>query len=446
LPYHKNESLDELEDLFREFFKNVNRNDGWSGTLGPDYNVLTRACIRAIKNGRRPNLQLLVKKDMPQWVWDECKDSLASSCGQPAFYNYELYRNTLTKIMPQVPKEDLDRMAFGGCTETMFEGLSAVGSDDAGINSALIFSGYMRRELENCSDYEEFYRGFTEEFRKVFLSVTDRLNEYRKTRALYRPLMVRTLLVDDCIDNETEFNAGGARYVYSEINIAGLINVIDSLNVIKTLVYEKSLFSPAEFIALMDARDPQFLHAAKSCPSYGNDNEKADLIGTRLIDDVSKIFALGECYPRGKFYPVLNQFSTFADAGKEIPATPDGREAGAPLCDSMSAIHNNDNKGPTALLNSVSRLELSKIIGTPITNIRLSKNQLYAALPYLVNSYFENGGMQLQVSCLSREDILDAMAHPEKHGSLVVRIGGYSEYFTRLSPELQKTVLERTEH
>jgi formate C-acetyltransferase len=54
--------------------------------------------------------------------------------------------------------------------------------------------------------------------------------------------------------------------------------------------------------------------------------------------------------------------------------------------------------------------------------------------------------MQLQVSCLSREDILDAMAHPEKHGSLVVRIGGYSEYFTRLSPKLQKTVLERTEH
>jgi formate C-acetyltransferase len=54
--------------------------------------------------------------------------------------------------------------------------------------------------------------------------------------------------------------------------------------------------------------------------------------------------------------------------------------------------------------------------------------------------------MQLQVSCLSREDILDAMAHPEKHASLAVRIGGYSEYFNRLSPELKQTVLERTEH
>jgi formate C-acetyltransferase len=54
--------------------------------------------------------------------------------------------------------------------------------------------------------------------------------------------------------------------------------------------------------------------------------------------------------------------------------------------------------------------------------------------------------MQLQVSCLSREEILDAIAHPEEHRSLVVRVGGYSEYFNRLSPELQQTVLERTEY
>ena len=54
--------------------------------------------------------------------------------------------------------------------------------------------------------------------------------------------------------------------------------------------------------------------------------------------------------------------------------------------------------------------------------------------------------MQLQVSCLSRDEIVDAIAHPEKHENLVVRIGGYSEYFNRLSPELKQSVLERTEY
>ena len=86
------------------------------------------------------------------------------------------------------------------------------------------------------------------------------------------------------------------------------------------------------------------------------------------------------------------------------------------------------------------------MIGTPIVNIRISKKHLTLALKPLVLSFFENGGMQLQVSCLSREEILDAIAHPEEHRSLVVRVGGYSEYFNRLSPELQQTVLERTEY
>ena len=54
--------------------------------------------------------------------------------------------------------------------------------------------------------------------------------------------------------------------------------------------------------------------------------------------------------------------------------------------------------------------------------------------------------MQLQVSCLSREDMLDALDHPERHESLIVRIGGYSEYFNRLSDSLKRTVIARTEH
>ena len=446
LPYYKNESVDEMEALLREFFKSVDINDGWSGTLGPDYNEITRAAIRAIKNGRRPNLQLLVTKDMPAWVWDECADSLASSCGQPAFYNCELYKENLRRLMPDLPEEDLARIAFGGCTETMFEGLSNVGSDDAGINTALIFSDYMRRELENAETYEDFYRGLVADIRRVFVEVADLVNENRRTRALYRPALPRTLLVDDCIENETEFNAGGARYVYSLINIAGAVNVIDSLNVIRELVYEKKLYTKKEFIELIDARDPDFLLAAKKCISYGNDNDKADAVGTRLVSDIRDAFDQRECFPRGRFYPVANQFTTYADAGKKIPATPDGRDAGEPLCDSLGAIHNNDRKGATALLNSVAKLDVEKIIGTPTTNIRLSKKQLYTSLSSLVTTFFEHGGMQLQVSCLSREEILDAMEHPENYSSLVVRIGGFSEYFTRLSPELQQTVLERTEH
>lgn len=443
LPYYAGE---DLVELLREFFRHADDNDGWSGPLGPEYNDITLMCIKAIHNGRRPSLQLLVKPDMPEAVWAESVSALATSCGQPAFYNYALYRSTLHELMPMIPEADLDRLAFGGCTETMLEGISAVGSDDAGINTALVFDDWMRRGLAQCNCFEAFFEGLKEQLRLTIAQVLDILNEHRRTRALYRPSIVRTLFVDDCIDKQLDFHNNGARWVWSVINIAGLINVIDSLSVIKTLIYDDKRYTPAEFIEKLDARDPAFLLLAKSCPCYGTDDDKVDLLGAELADAIADAFDQRQCFPSGRFFPVANQFTTYADAGLHIRATPDGRCCGGPLCDSMGAIHGNDVLGPTALLNSVSKLPLNRIIGSPVTNIRLKKEHLSPLLKPLVLSFFQRGGMQLQVSCLSRDEILDAIAHPEDHRNLVVRIGGYSEYFIRLSPELQQTVLERTEH
>ena len=79
-------------------------------------------------------------------------------------------------------------------------------------------------------------------------------------------------------------------------------------------------------------------------------------------------------------------------------------------------------------------------------NIRIKKEHLPTLLKPLVQTFFEKGGMQLQVSCLSREEMLDAIEHPEKHENLIVRVGGFSEYFNRLSPGLKQTVLARTEY
>ena len=97
------------------------------------------------------------------------------------------------------------------------------------------------------------------------------------------------------------------------------------------------------------------------------------------------------------------------------------------------------------MLCSASRIRPELIIGSPITNMRISREHCDMLAP-LVISFFEKGGMQLQVSSLSREDMLDAMEHPERHQNLIVRIGGFSEYFVRLSRELQETVLKRTEY
>lgn len=443
LPYFHGE---DIVELLREMYTHVDVNDGWSGPLGPHYNEITRQCIRAVRNCRRPSLQLLVKPDMPEEIWQEVYASLATSCGQPALYNYERYMARLRHLMPEIPDEDWERLCFGGCTETMLEGISAVGSDDAGINTALIFDRYLRAHLAEHGDFESFFDGLSVQIRAEVAEVLDQLNEYRRTRALHRPQPIHTLFVDDCIDKQRDFNDDGPRYVWSVVNVAGLINVIDSLSVLKTLVFDQKKYTAAEFIEKMDTRDPLFLAEARACPVYGVDDDRADLLGVRIANVVYDSFDQRDCYPRGKYYPVSNQFTTYADAGQHVGATPDGRACGAPLCDSMGAIHANDTKGPTALLNSVSKLPLDHVIGTPIMNLRMKKEHLPLMLKPLVLGFFERGGMQLQISCISREEILDAMEHPENHRNLVVRIGGFSEYFNRLSPALKQTVLERTEY
>ncbi len=432
--------------LLHELFEHIDRNDGWSGPLGPDYNEITLQCIRACHSIRRPSLQLRVKPDMPDEVWQEVYASLATSCGQPALYNEPAYQAALRREFPEIPDEDLERLAFGGCTETMLEGVSNVGSDDLGLNAALIYDTFTRERLGEYDSFAAYFDDLCAEMNRQTAEALDILTEFRKTRAKYRPQPIRTLFVDDCIDKQLDFTAGGARYYWSVSNVAGLINVIDSLCVVRRLVFEEKQYTAEAFLKALDRRDPEFLAKARSCPCFGVDDDEADLLGAELAGRIYDGFNQRECWPSGKYLTVSNQFTTYEYAGRCVHATPDGRGDGEPLCDSLGSVHGKDVQGPTALLNSVAKLPLNRVVGTPVMNLRMQKKHLSTMLRPLVTSFFEKGGMQLQVSCLSREEMLDAIAHPEKHENLIVRIGGFSEYFNRLTPVLQQTVLKRTEY
>ena len=226
----------------------------------------------------------------------------------------------------------------------------------------------------------------------------------------------------------------------------GLINTIDSLLAIRTLIYEEKRYTAEQFLSLLDAQDPLFLQETRRCPHYGVDDDRADTLAADFAGAVFDAICAISCWPRGKYFPVSNQFVTYEGAGAQICATPDGRAAHTPLCDSLGAVHGKDTAGPTALLNSVSKLPLYQVLGTPVLNLRIRKENVEKLLKPLVTSFFARGGMQLQITCASREEMLDALEHPEKHENLIVRIGGYSEYFNRLTPTLKQTVLARTEY
>ena len=435
---------EDITDLLREFFTNVDINNGWSSALGPDYNDLTVQVLRASRGMRRPSVELRVTKDMPDELWEEAVKAIKAGGGSPSLYNEELYQQALKEKFPYIPESDLLKFNGGGCTETMLAGISRVGSLDAGINTVQVLRETLTSSLCSSETYNDFYEKLFENL-KTAVENTHKILSYvyeQRTKEVAQPM--RTLLVDDCIENETDFHAGGARYNWSIVNFAGTINVIDSLLAIKELIYDKKKYTQKEFLSLLDNEDEEFFTELKKCRHYGVDDEIADSLAAEfserlfgLLDNYKPYF--GDCY-----LPASIQFTTYLDAGKGIGPTPDGRKNNAPLCDSLAAIHSNDNKGPTALLNSVSKLSLSKALGTPVLNLSLSPEHITASLKPLITSFFEKGGMQAQITCVSKEDMLDALKNPDKHKNLIVRVGGYSEYFNNLSDELKQTVIERT--
>ena len=453
-------SHEEAVGLIREFWENADANNGWSAGMGgtdpqgdPFYSDLTVACLEAARHMRRPNLQLHVRRDMPQRVWDAALDTLATGCGLPALYHETAFRSALQEAGLGVRTADLAWRNGGGCTETMIHGRSNVGSLDAGLNLPLVLSQTLGHALTNAPTFEAMLAAYKTDVAAAIRQMVAQVNENQRTKARWRPQPMRSLLVDDCIANGREFNAGGARYNWSVVNVAGLANVVDSMAAIRQVVFRDGALSGAELAALLEENLSQEAWRQRLCqaPRYGNDDPDADALATELAAFVFEELMGYAAWRGGKFLPSCLMFVTYARAGAPVPATPDGRRAGEPIADSAGPHQGRDRRGPTAMLKSVARLPHHLAPGTLVVNVRFSAD-LFATsasrqkLQALIQGYFDLGGMQLQVNVVDQAILLEALEYPERHQDLVVRVGGYSEYFCRLPDDLKMTIIQRTEH
>ena len=443
LPYYKGE---DAVPLISELYDNLDANNGYSMSLGLNgYHPMVYQCLRALIGKRRPMAELFVDKDTPDDIWNLAFEVIRSGGGQPAFYNKVDLPHMLMNKLPSITKEDIKHFCGGGCAESMIAGRSNIGSVDAGINLPLLLEKTIYSSLPGAKDFEEFYRAFTDTVRETVATVTDGVSASRLKRAEVMPLPMRTLLVDDCIDNGADYNNGGARYKWSIINFAGNINVVDSMLTIKDMIFDRKVISADDMISKLRNNDREFLAACRKEPlCFGICDSEADKFAHRLTNDIYSTLdglkpALGEA-----FIPASIQFESHVRAGRNVGATPDGREAYSPLCDSLGAIFGKDRLGPTALLGSVTSLALDKLCGTPVLNFNLTSKFDDATLKALILGYMKKGGIQMQISCVSRETLMDAMEHPDLHRNLIVRVGGYSEYFNRLSDEMKKMIIDRS--
>jgi formate C-acetyltransferase len=447
--------------LVKQLWKNVDDCGAWNVCIGgtsPEgeqaSNELTILCVEAARKRRRPNLALRLRRDTPEEVWDAALETISTGCGLPALYCEENYIRALREAHLNLPDRDLYSFAFGGCTETMIHGCSNVGSLDHNINLPAVFEKALQAELETSRDFPTFLSRVKEHLAGRVKQITEEVNANQARKAQWHPQLVRSLLIDDCIENGREYAAGGARYNWSVINVGGLGNIIDSLCAVREVVFEKKEIAPADLLRILKQNfegHEAFRKRLEACPRFGNNDPRTDEIAADISRFVFAEFLRYAPWRGGKFLPSCLMFVTYANEGRYVGATPDGRKNAEPISDSAGAVQGRDVNGPTALIKSVTSLDMIHAPGTLVVNIRFSKRLFKdpvarEKVKALIRSYFALGGMQIQVNVVDQSVLREAIRCPEKYRDLIVRIGGYSEYFHRLSPDLQLTVLQRTEH
>jgi pyruvate formate-lyase/glycerol dehydratase family glycyl radical enzyme len=279
-------------------------------------------------------------------------------------------------------------------------------------------------------------------------------NIIERIYSVHMPVPFLSILIDDCIANGADYNAGGARYNTSYIQGVGLGSITDILSAISHHVYEKKTISMATLLDVLsenfEGHDEVRAALIYDTPKYGNDDDRADLHATWVFDSFHDSVN-GRLSPRGATYRI-NMLPTTSHIyfGKVVGATADGRLAREPLSEGISPVQGADRKGPTAVLNSALKIDHLKTGGTLLnqkfTPGFFSDDRSIRKLTQLIRSYFRMNGHHIQFNVVSAETLRDAQKHPERHQDLIVRVAGYSDYFNDLGPELQEEIIRRTEH
>lgn len=278
------------------------------------------------------------------------------------------------------------------------------------------------------------------------------------------PDILCSALTDDCIGRGKHLKEGGAVYDYISGLQVGIANLSDSLSAIKKLVFEENRLTTSELWEILQsnfagARGEEIRQMLiNDAPKYGNDDDYADKLVREAydiyVDEIAKY--PNTRYGRGPIggirYSGTSSISANVGQGRGTLATPDGRHAGTPLAEGCSPAHNMDKNGPTSVLKSVSKLPTEEIVGGVLLNQKvnpqtLSKEEDKQKLIALLRTFFNRlKGYHIQYNVVSRETLIDAQIHPEKHRDLIVRVAGYSAFFNVLSKATQDDIIARTEH
>ena len=265
------------------------------------------------------------------------------------------------------------------------------------------------------------------------------------------PSPFASVMIDGPMEKALDLTRGGATYNSTGVQLIGFSNVVDSLYAVSKGVFEDGVMSVGELASCLaedwDGAEDRRTHFLYKIPKYGNDDDEVDAMAAKALDHFCDELLKHKNYRGGAFWPGVFTVGFHVAMGAFAGASADGRHAGDVLGNGITPTNGCAIGGPTAALNSVTKLPLTRIHNGANLIMRFNASSLKPQiLMALVQAYFRRGGFQVQFNMIDSATLRDAQAHPEKYRDLVVRVSGYSALFTGLSEIAQNEIISRMEY
>lgn len=420
-------------------------------------NDLSYLCLEAIRRTAMiyPTVGICWHEATPQKLTDLAIDLVTAGYATPAFFADRTIQRGLADL--GVPSADRCSYINSTCVEITPVGASNVWVASPYFNVCGLLSDEIAAQAASPSPSFDVFadRYFTRVADQIKQAV-DQQAEQRHLREQFGRKPLQSVFTRDCITRGQDIDAGGAIYNWVECSFVGLANLVDSLVAIRAEVFDSAAMTLPELAEILHrdfaGSEEVRQRLLNAHPKYGNNDQPTDELLGKIIQRLQQ-----ECrqhtLPPGDapFVPGCFCWIMHEQLGRETGATPDGRKAHTAFADGGGPAQGRERFGPTAAVLSVTSWDHSPMIGGVAFNMKFDRSNLSSqaavrSLGDLVVTYLKRGGFETQINVVDHDTLLAARANPERYRDLVVRIGGYCDYFTRLSGQMQDELIMRTRY
>lgn len=389
--------------------------------------------------------------------------------GFPAIYNDEVA--TKMMLLSGGTMEEARDYQMVGCVEPFIGGKMAKWSDGGHYNFASAMEFVLTNGKSIINDnkllgvqtgdptkmtFDEIKQAVKDQLYHMIKAISICANVNEKVCAELTPYPFVSTLLDGTYDTGKDLTVGGVKYTIGPALIGtGIADLVNSLSAIKTHVYDNKTLTMQELIDAIsnnfEGNEDMRLMLMSKTPMYGNDIEEVDMLAGEMTDYAYSVISGCKSWRGPQFISGLYPVSSHVPHGLVVGALPYGRLSGKALADGCSPNGGTDHDGPTAVLKSVSKVNHEVHTSGTLLNMRLDPASVKGDLGLkrissIIRSFVDLNIYHIQFNVVSSETLRCAQADPDKYKSLIVRVAGYSAYFTELCKDMQDDIINRTIH